>query len=479
MALLDWVFGEERGAKKKAAALVESKPKEIILRFVGQGQVVWYQDDSQTLLKEGYLKNHVVFSIVDWIASKITVAPPILYEVKDEKQLRRYKSLLKDPTRDSVLRALDIRRKALEEIEDSPMMDLFKAPNPIMSWSEFAYGYYVYKSMVGSAYMAGVRDGLDGTTGKIREMWLLPAHLVDIISGGPNNPIKAYQLRSAPDKTITAENVLQIRNFSPRYESETQWLYGLSKLHPLRSILQEYNESTEAKIDSYQKRGIRDIVYPKGDSWQDTTQEQMQSVRDAMNRNFLQSGAGGVILNNVELGSLRVGLSPTELGILESQEISKKDFCAAFHVPATIFDWNPQGTTYNNLTESRKIALTDAVIPELEALKDGLNSWLVSSWYQTKPGKNQRYYIDFDYEAYPELQDDIKNTVEWMNKAGCLTVNERRALLRYDSRLEPEADRVLVPNNLQFLEDVGLDSFDETDPNEMPGYGESEETTKE
>src|SRR5690606_9487794 len=130
MALLDWVFGEERGAKKKAAALVESKPKEIILRFVGQGQVVWYQDDSQTLLKEGYLKNHVVFSIVDWIASKITVAPPILYEVKDEKQLRRYKSLLKDPTRDSVLRALDIRRKALEEIEDSPMMDLFKSPNP-------------------------------------------------------------------------------------------------------------------------------------------------------------------------------------------------------------------------------------------------------------------------------------------------------------------------------------------------------------
>ena len=92
MALLDWVFGEERGVKKKAAALVESKPKEIILRFVGQGQVVWYQDDSQTLLKEGYLKNHVVFSIVDWIASKITVAPPILYEAKDEKQLRRYKT---------------------------------------------------------------------------------------------------------------------------------------------------------------------------------------------------------------------------------------------------------------------------------------------------------------------------------------------------------------------------------------------------
>lgn len=477
MALWDWLRG---GGRRKAASVSgSSRPKEMVLYWMGPGQVMWYEADSDNFLKQGYLGNHVVFSVVDWVGSKLAVAPPILYEVKDEKQLRRYKSLLKDPTPDSVMRALDIRGKAMEEVDKAPMLDLFTRPNPIMSWTEFVYGYYVYKSICGSAYVGGVRDGQDGTMGKIREMWLFPSHLTEIVAGDVYNPIKGYKLRSAPDKMIDAENVMQLRNFSPRYDTPTQWLYGLSKLHALRSIVQEYNEGTEVKVDAYQSRGARDIIFPKSSEYSEESVEQAKAVQEAINRKIQQSGAGGIIANSVELGSIRVGLSPIELGILESQAVTKKDICSAFHVPSIIMGYNDQGTTYNNLSEARKIALTDAVIPELEALKDGLNNWLIPSWFPTKAGQNQRYLIDFDYESYPELQKDVKDTVDWMNKAGCLTVNERRALLRYDSIQQEEGDRVLVPTNVQFLEDVGIGSLDETDPNEMPGYGESEETTKE
>lgn len=207
-------------------------PKEMVFRFLPNGQVVWYDSSDQgTILQKGYLGNHVVFSIADWIAKKVATVPPILYQVKDEKAHKRYKSLLKDPTPESLMRALDLRGKALEEVEDAPMMELFNRPNEIMSWSELAYGWYVYKAIVGSAYIGGVRSGLDASTGKIQEMWLYPAHLIQIHSEGIYRPISGYSLQSSPDKIIDAANVLQIRNFSPRYENETQWLYGLSLIH--------------------------------------------------------------------------------------------------------------------------------------------------------------------------------------------------------------------------------------------------------
>lgn len=460
---------------KKAAPTrpVSNKPKEMIFRFLPSGQVVWYGNKGQDYMDKGYLGNHVVFSIVDWIAQKVASAPPILYEVKDEKEHKRYKSLLKEATPESVFAASMMKHKALEEVDGGEMMNLFEQPNEIMPWHEFAYGHTVYKLINGSSYWGGVRNGLnDPTEGNIREMWLYPAGDVEIISGGIMRPIEGYKLQTSPDTIINAANVMQLRNFSPDYATPTQWMYGLSKLHAARHILQEYNEATEVKVDMFQRRGVRDIVFPKGVEWEEAAIGQALKAQDDINRKIMQSGQGGIIANSVELGTIRVGLSPVELGILENQNITRKDFCALFHVPSVLFDWS-EHTTYNNLSESRKIALTDAVLPELEAMKDGLNNWLVPSWYPEKTGigKKRRYLLDFDYEYFPEMQADVSKTVDWMDKAGCLTTNEKRAAIRYDAAPDENADKVLVGNNVKLLENVGIDSFD----SDVNAWGEEEE----
>ena len=432
-----------------------SRPLEMIFRFAPNAPVAWYQDTGTDFVNNGYLGNHIVFSIQDWKSQKVSIAPPMLYKVVNEKAHRKYKALLKsDDRRKGLSEAMRLKGQALEEVEGSELAKLLQRPNPQMGWSEFAYGYCTYKDIVGAAYFAGVRSGVDDPTeGKIREMYLLPSHHVVIESGGITQPIREIYLRTSPDKKIDARNVCQIRNFSPNYDQPYQFLYGLSRLQAANSILQKYNEGVATEVDTYQKRGIRDIIFPKSrPDMEDPTVEQVQLTKDSINRDIQSAGHGGVMATTSELGSIRVGLSPKDMGVLESQKLTKQDFCALYHIPWELFAWSE--SKYDNLSVSRKIALTDAVIPELEALKDALNHWLVPSYY---PDGN--YVLDFDYEYYPELQDDIKDTVDWMEKANCLTTNEKRAALRYGATEDPNGDRVIVSGNMQFLEDVGTDSF--------------------
>jgi len=307
LSSLKWFYGTDKPQQK---AIRASRPLEMIFRYAPNAAVSWYQDTGTDFMENGYMGNHVVFSIQDWKAQKVAVAPPILYKVTNEKKYRKYKALMKSDDRGKALyEIMKLKGEALEEVEGTDLHKVLERPNQHMSWAEFAYGYCVYKDIVGSAYIGGVRDGIsDITTGKIREMYLFPAHQMVIESGGITRPIINYTLRSAPDKSIDAANVLQIRNFSPNYDQPYQFLYGMSRLQSANSILQKYNEGVSTEVDTYQKRGIRDIIFPKNRPDMDSpTIEQVQQMKDKLNSDVQATGHGGIMGVNEELGSIRVG----------------------------------------------------------------------------------------------------------------------------------------------------------------------------
>ena len=96
-----------------------SKPREMVFRFLPDGQVVWFEQSGSEFMNNGYLGNHAIFTIQDWKSKKVASCPPILYEIKDDKEYKRYRMLLKDSTPESLLRSQDIKRKALEEVENN------------------------------------------------------------------------------------------------------------------------------------------------------------------------------------------------------------------------------------------------------------------------------------------------------------------------------------------------------------------------
>jgi len=453
MGLFDFLKKDITGRSRGVSEV--NRPTSMLFNFLPDGTVVWYSDTSGDLLQQGFLNNHVVFSIMDWIGQKVSACPPVIYKVKNDKAFAKYKSLLVNPTPLSVKQALDIRHKALEEVSDAPMQSLFNKPNPLMTWTEFMYGSLVYKKGVGSSYWFNVRNGIsDPTTGAIKSMYLPPAQKVKIVSGGWNKPISKYYLDSAPNVFIDALNVAQTRNsLNVAYKTETDAFYGLPQLYAAREILYKYNKANELEASVFQSKGIRDIIFPKGATdWNDMSIEQISSISDALNNKINQNN--GIISNTVELGSIRIGFSPSELGILESQNMSKKDFLAIFHVMEDIFPW-AEHSTYNNVEQAVKRSITDAVIPELMAFKNTFNTSILPSY--TKDGD---YVMDFDLEFFHELQDDAKDTVAWMTSARCFTTNEIRQALRYDTIQDDEnADKVLVPTSLVTLEDVGLSSL--------------------
>ena len=48
-------------------------------------------------------------------------------------------------------------KKTGEEIENHPVLDLLKKPNPLRSFEEFLYEYYVFKSVFGNAFIYQIK----------------------------------------------------------------------------------------------------------------------------------------------------------------------------------------------------------------------------------------------------------------------------------------------------------------------------------
>ena len=63
-------------------------------------------------------------------------------------------------------------------------------------------------------------------------------------------------------------------------------------------------------------------------------------------------------------------------------------------------------------------------------------------------------FIDFDYTELPEIQKDLKDLNDSVRDAHWLTYNERRAVLRYGARPEPEMNMIYVPNSFVPIQDM-------------------------
>jgi hypothetical protein len=70
--------------------------------------------------------------------------------------------------------------------------------------------------------------------------------------------------------------------------------------------------------------------------------------------------------------------------------------------------------------------------------------------------------LDYDYQSYPELQDDLDKQTERLSKSYWLSINERRAEQDFPAITDPIADEILVPSNLTLLSDVGVDLAEPT-----------------
>ena len=305
-----------------------------------------------------------------------------------------------------------------------------------------------FGKLTGNRYVYGISPDNGENKNIYYQLYNLPAHLIEIKSDGIFKPVSKYTMMYNDNKyDLTAEEVLHIADFNPDYSSNGSHLYGQSPIQAGMRVLTTSNEAVETNLKFLHNQSARGMLTPDDDQ---LTPTQAQQMKDAFRRNFQGSkSANDVMITGKKFSWTNFGLSSSDLQLLESYNATIKDLCNLYGVPVQLLN-NTESTTMDNYRTARKVLFTNAVIPELNKIRDEFNRWLV-------PLFGEDLYFDFDYSAVPELMPEQEKLVDTLSKSFWLTANEKRMAQGYGvDEDNPVMNEYLVPSNFIPISDLDM-----------------------
>lgn len=354
--------------------------------------------NQEYVIDKGYANNADLYAIVKKIASTAASVPLVLY---------------------------DNSREESELVESGELYDLIQQPNRFQSREEFIEEALLFLLLSGNSYTVGHKAL--GFGDKFQELNNLPSQYVTIEGGGMVQPIRKYWYQEVNNMPFDPENVMHVKYANPKGEG-VERLYGLSPLQAGNNALQSSNNTYDARGNIIKNHGVSGIL--TSNSERSLTKEQGESLQyawDAKNNNPKKFGR--TLVTSAQMQFLQMGMSPTDLQLIESGVIDLRTLCNIYSVPSQLFN-DVAGTTFNNMEAAKKSLYTEAVLPNLNLLVKKLNGWFIDSWNKSE------------------------------NKNYCLEINTSGVeVLQQDQREEAEKDRVITQTVMEVLEsDISLES---------------------
>lgn len=431
-------------------------------RFLGYDMPVSMPDDPNTYVTDGYLNMAAVNRCVNLLLTKVASVPIITYENKEgsnNQKFREFKALNSSTEIYSKVRAEIIRIKELKEVNNSEIMKLIETPNEFQTWDEWMKYFVGSYLLTGNAY-----DYLNGPfledynpkTDKFTEHFVLPTGQIEIISGGPNMPVKAYRMRNQASYTDYPENqVIHWKTFNPEYCSTGSQLYGIS---PLRAYLEPLlrNKIGDKELSRQLKNGGSfGFISPKRQE-DVLSSDQKKGLKDQLVlAKKSDDEISRIFPSSIPLDWTQVGLKPDDLQLLKIKSIDEESIYKAFNVPLVFA--NQDSASYNNISEAKKQFVYNAIAPICEDIGTQLTRKICGP-IEKRTGK--KYQIYLDYNALPEMQADMAKVSEWISKSDELTRNEKREAKGY-GRLEIEGmDSIFISGNERLIQDAAISDSD-------------------
>ncbi len=420
----------------------------FIYNFLGNNTIS-NNEYNEDYIEKGYAYNPTIFSLIQLISKSAVTVPYSIYKKVDEGAMKEYKALTSNNlNEESVLKAKLLRKHTLEEVEHTALGKLLERPNPAQSWAVFLEEMIGFGKLTGNRYVYGISPDNGENKNIYYQLYNLPAHLIEIKSDGIFKPVSKYTMMYNDNKyDLTAEEVLHIADFNPDYSSNGSHLYGQSPIQAGMRVLTTSNEAVETNLKFLHNQSARGMLTPDDDQ---LTPTQAQQMKDAFRRNFQGSkSANDVMITGKKFSWTNFGLSSSDLQLLESYNATIKDLCNLYGVPVQLLN-NTESTTMDNYRTARKVLFTNAVIPELNKIRDEFNRWLV-------PLFGEDLYFDFDYSAVPELMPEQEKLVDTLSKSFWLTANEKRMAQGYGvDEDNPVMNEYLVPSNFIPISDLDM-----------------------
>ena len=420
-----------------------------IYNFLGETFIASTENDD-SYIDKGYRFNATIYSIVNLIVKCAANIPFSVYEIQNENELKRYKTLTSGDFNSSVLHKSQIlHKKALVELEGTELHQLLERPNPAQSYNTFIQELLAFGLLTGNRYIYGITPQSGQNATKFKELYVLPSQVMQIHSGGLFKPVDYYTLEYNGQHQLPVENVLHIADFNPYYDGTGSHLYGMSPLKAGLRVLDANNEAVTTGLKYLQNQMARGVLMSEEG---DLNEVQARQLKDRFKKQYQGSkNAGDVVITPKKLSWINFGLSASDLNLIEQYNATIKDLCNIYSVPVQLLN-NTDHQSYNNQKEAKKSLYVNSIIPQLIKIREELNRWLT-------PAYGNNLYIDFDFTVIPELQEEMDKVVTQMSNSWWLTPNEKRTAMSYGVDEEQAAmDDYYIPANLLPLaNDMGVE----------------------
>jgi hypothetical protein len=444
--------------------IVSAKPLQSVLPMTGplgstvsinRGIVTWQGADAQSFVNDGYVGNDIVYSIVKLITDKARLAPFSVYKVIDERAAKKYKALISQPEKVKNWKELnELRAKAFEEYKgDSRLNELLKHPNDEDSWADIVEQWCAFKLVTGNSFVYGRLIEGGANEGKPLSINVLPAQYMAIIANVEVFPpvVAGYQLYYGKLWSFKKEEILHDKYFNPQWNITGNQLYGQSPLKAASRTLTRSNEAKTAAVSAFQNGGPAGVLFMNDDRFDPISgQAQAQALKKSVSEKAGSTNFNQIAVSGYKVDWKEIGLSPVELGILESEKWDMVSLCNIYGVPSQLLN-DAANKSYNNQMEGEKALTLRCAIPLLNEIRDDFNKKLHTDWGYAN---QQDVYIDYDITVYQELEANKVMQVDWLDKAWWLTPLQKyeEMGIHVPDELREELNKIYIPTNLQALD---------------------------
>jgi HK97 family phage portal protein len=369
---------------RRKPEIKESQASKLLV--VNPGQPVWSPRNYESFAREAYNKNVVAYQSINRIAEAIASVKLGIY-------------------------------RGEQELTEHPLISLLRRPNPMQSYSDYVRAKVSFIMLAGNGYEERFMVG-----GEVKELYQLRPDRMSILPS--TNGIPAAYIYKVNQNTTRWEmdprtmtcDVRHLKLFNPLND----W-YGMSPIEAGAYAIDQNNEAM-----NWMQSLLQNSARPSGAL---TVKDGSTLADDNFNRLKAQieeqysgsTNAGRPMLLEGGLEWQQMGMSPTDMGIIETKFASSRDVALAFGVPPQLLGI-PGDNTYANYAEARLAFWEDTALPLLDMIVNDWNNWLGNLYGVT---------IKPDIDAISAIAEKRLSMWQMADASRDLTINEKRAIKGY------------------------------------------------
>lgn len=424
MGFLDFITGKTVNQLQQQ---VKSLQNLISARYSLNG-VTLYPEYKQYEHAERYCTTDDVYSVVSYLAMVASMVPIYAYKK-------------------------DADGKLIQLPENDPLNLLLEMPFEGMSKHESLFAIYATKLTQGEAFILKEIPELGPNKGKVIKLhYLEPQNVLINITDTYPKKIIGYQYVQDGNTiydNLTTDEVIHLKYFNPLLTGFNNGFRGLSPLKVLAKRLTRMDANNDVATAQLQNGGVPGIVHEKGNY--DNIVEVVGKRKDNFYK-YLQNrkNVGSPYFSVGDMGYIELGLKLADLSVAELEKIDFKKLCNVYRVSDRLFNNDATGSEVSD--KGARVSLyTNAVLPEVKALRDALINGLVKTDF-----KGQNYTLKEDITEIPELQQNVKEMADAFAAMPIMIPKQILSAFSLEVEEDENLNKVYVKNGYVLLDDLNM-----------------------